>query len=124
MADAIRKYSNLHLINAPAGSGKTTRIRKQISEHLKDKPKEHILCITYTNRAANELKSELNYDNVYIGTIHSYLNDLMSGFYDHKKIIELFFEMFHDEIVQKINDKADKNESNKRYIEPELFIKH
>lgn len=117
MADAIRKYSNLHLINAPAGSGKTTRIRKQISEHLKDKPKEHILCITYTNRAANELKSELNYDNVYIGTIHSYLNDLMSGFYDHKKIIELFFEMFHDEIVQKINDKADKNESNKRYIE-------
>ena len=46
MADAIRKYSNLHLINAPAGSGKTTCIRKQISEHLKDKPKDHILCIT------------------------------------------------------------------------------
>lgn len=53
MVDEISK--NIYLVNAPAGSGKTTRIRKMVERHLREQPDDNILCITYTNRAADEL---------------------------------------------------------------------
>ena len=48
--------NNKHLINAPAGSGKTTNIRTRLKSICLKEPKSKILCITYTNRAADELK--------------------------------------------------------------------
>lgn len=53
MVDGIN--NNIFLVNAPAGSGKTTTIRKMVEKHLRDYPDDNILCITYTNRAAEEL---------------------------------------------------------------------
>ena len=54
MADAI--VENLFLVNAPAGSGKTTWIRKNVRKYLLQNPTDNVLCITYTNRAAEELR--------------------------------------------------------------------
>lgn len=54
MANEIEK--NIYLVNAPAGSGKTTKIKKMIVEHTISSPRDNILCITYTNRAVDELK--------------------------------------------------------------------
>lgn len=34
MVDEISK--NIYLVNAPAGSGKTTRIRKMVERHLRE----------------------------------------------------------------------------------------
>ena len=47
MVDGIKE--NIFLVNAPAGSGKTTKIRKMIEIHLRENPEDNILCITYTN---------------------------------------------------------------------------
>lgn len=44
MADEIKK-NNKHLINAPAGSGKTTYIRNQLKSICINKPESRILCI-------------------------------------------------------------------------------
>ena len=43
MADEIKK-NNKHLINAPAGSGKTTYIRNQLKSICINKPESRILC--------------------------------------------------------------------------------
>ena len=48
----VNEIENIYLVNAPAGSGKTTWIRKQVEKHLLENDSDNILCITYTNRAA------------------------------------------------------------------------
>ena len=75
------------LIVAGAGSGKTRvlveKIRKTIS-YLK--PGEKILAITFSNKAADELKQRLekNIDSeilekqIYVGTIHNFCSDIVS----------------------------------------------
>ena len=87
MAGKIK--NNKHLINAPAGSGKTTYIRNELKSICLNNPESRILCITYTNRAADELKKNLEGANITVSTIHSYINDLISPFYSHKEVLEL-----------------------------------
>ena len=57
MADGIE--NNLFLINAPAGSGKTTTIFKRIETLVRDENCTSVLCITYTRRAVEELQRKL-----------------------------------------------------------------
>lgn len=79
MADAI--VENLFLVNAPAGSGKTTWIRKNVRKYLLQNPNDNVLCITYTNRAAEELGKNVDSNRVYFGTIHSFINDFIGSFF-------------------------------------------
>lgn len=112
--------NNKFLINAPAGSGKTTSIRKQLKAILLEDPTARILCITYTNRATEELGKDLDKTNVTICTIHSYINELISPFYKAKAIVELYWSIFNSRIVERIENKnADPNvtDSNNHYIE-------
>ena len=69
MANEIKE--NIFLVNAPAGSGKTTEIRRRVEEHLQTYREDNILCITYTNRAAEELGKDIDSERVFFGTIHS-----------------------------------------------------
>ena len=92
MAGKIK--NNKHLINAPAGSGKTTYIRNELKSICLNNPESRILCITYTNRAANELKKNLEGANITVSTIHSYINDLISPFYSHKEALDLYWEIY------------------------------
>lgn len=111
---------NCYLINAPAGSGKTTRIEKMILNILGDSKELNILCITYTNRAAEELINRIDSDNVYISTIHSFINQFINSYFTHKDIINLYFEVFGEEIKFRIENKDEKDsivKANNRYIE-------
>lgn len=118
MANAVIK--NIYLVNAPAGSGKTTRIKSMIVDHLIEKPNDNILCITYTNRAADELKKGLTTDKVFFGTIHSFLHSFIGIYFFHKQIIELYFDTYRktiqDRIENAVND-ANIKRSNDKYIE-------
>lgn len=67
MVDEV--VDNIFLVNAPAGSGKTTWIRQQVEQYLLQNPYDNVLCITYTNRAAEELGRDLDRKRVYFGTI-------------------------------------------------------
>lgn len=49
---------NVILVNTPAGSGKTYKIKSEIRKYIIKNHQDKILCITYTNRAADELLKE------------------------------------------------------------------
>ena len=118
MAGKIK--NNKHLINAPAGSGKTTYIRNELKSICLNNPGSRILCITYTNRAADELKKNLESANITVSTIHSYINDLISPFYSHKEVLDLYWEIYTEKIKDRIkNVTNDENiqKSNQYYIE-------
>ena len=118
MAGKIK--NNKHLINAPAGSGKTTYIRNELKSICLNNPESRILCITYTNRAADELKKNLEGANITVSTIHSYINDLISPFYSHKEVLDLYWEIYDEKIKNRIkNVTNDENikKSNQYYIE-------
>ena len=66
MVDAgLKRTENIFLVNAPAGSGKTTKIKAMLSEIVTTNPNDHILCITYTNRAAEELSKGMDTGNIF-----------------------------------------------------------
>ena len=118
MADAI--VENLFLVNAPAGSGKTTWIRKNVRKYLLQNPNDNVLCITYTNRAAEELGKDVDSNRVYFGTIHSFINDFIGSFFSHESILELYWEVYKNQIVERIENISQNGnwaESNMRYIE-------
>lgn len=118
MADAIA--GNLFLVNAPAGSGKTTWIRKSVRKYLLQNPNDNVLCITYTNRAAEELGKDIDSNRVYFGTIHSFINDFIRSFFSHESILELYWEVYKNQIAERIENVSQNGnwaESNTRYIE-------
>lgn len=86
--------NNYNLINAPAGSGKTTYITKEIYMLINKNSKRKILCITFTNRAVDELKSRINSEQVDISTIHSFINKFLSPFKRNKKVIGYYKELY------------------------------
>lgn len=111
---------NIYLVNAPAGSGKTTEIRRRVEEHLRTYKDDNILCITYTNRAAEELGKDIDSDKVFFGTIHSFINYFVSSFFSHKAVIDLYWEIYKEQIqerIENINNQENVRESNQRYIE-------
>ena len=117
MADGVNR--NLFLVNAPAGSGKTTWIKSQVEKHLLNNPADKVLCITYTNRAAEELSRGLDTKRVYTGTIHSFINSFIGPFFSHADIVNLYFDIYEEEIRKRI-DNAENNErwksTNDKYV--------
>ena len=91
MVDGID--NNIFLVNAPAGSGKTTWIRKEVEKHLLENDGDNILCITYTNRAAEELGRDIDSKRVFFGTIHSFISSYIGSFFEHKAIIDLYWNI-------------------------------
>jgi DNA helicase II len=114
------KLKNCFLVNAPAGSGKTTQIKAMVQNCLADNPQDNILCITYTNRAAEELSKNFDAKNVFIGTIHSFLHSFMKRYFAHTDILNLYFEVYGERIQQRIaNSEKDGHieTSNNKYKE-------
>ena len=80
--------------------GKTTWVRKKVESYISNNPHDNILCITFTNRAAEELGKDLDSSRVYSGTIHSFINDFISSFFSHDSIIELYFEKYKNAFLR------------------------
>jgi DNA helicase II / ATP-dependent DNA helicase PcrA len=77
-SDAILNENNVFLIACP-GSGKTRTLTYKVAYELSkiDNSKQYIIAITYTNRAADEVKERIELLGVdtkqlWIGTIHSF----------------------------------------------------
>ena len=73
----ISSYKDF-IFNAGAGSGKTYALKESIKytllnyANLLEKRKQQVLCITYTNLAANEVKDRIGNSNlVNVSTIHA-----------------------------------------------------
>lgn len=106
----------MFLVNAPAGSGKTTYIENRIIELISKYPNRKILCITYTNRAKEELQHRINSKNVTINTIHAFILEFISIYFYKAEVIDLYFDLFEDKILDGIN-KGETDAKNQRYIE-------
>lgn len=118
MANEVEE--NIYLVNAPAGSGKTTKIKAMLIEHTLSYPEDNILCITYTNRAVDELKRDINNNHIFISTIHSFINTLVAPLFALTPIKDLYWEFFGERIQHRINNVTNDEkiqESNKNYIE-------
>lgn len=118
MANEIEK--NIYLVNAPAGSGKTTKIKEMLIDHTIRYPEDNILCITYTNRAVDELKIGINNKHIFISTIHSFINALVAPLLVLTPIKDLYWEFFGERIQERINNVNNDEkieESNKSYTE-------
>lgn len=115
MANAVK---NCFLINAPAGSGKTTQIKSIVHKFMLDNPQDNILCITYTNRATEELAKYLKSEHIFVGTIHSFLHSFMQRYFAHSDILRLYFEQYGESIKQRIENAAGDvhiAEGNEKY---------
>lgn len=120
MAD-IKIESNMYFINAPAGSGKTHFIKDRVNIIVDKDPSARILCITYTDRAAKELKARILSDGVYISTIHSFINFFVSPYFAHSEAIEMYFELYKNDIENRIMennsvDVLDLQNKNSKYL--------
>jgi DNA helicase-2/ATP-dependent DNA helicase PcrA len=113
------EVENVFLVNAPAGSGKTTKIKEMIIDHTIHHPDDNILCITYTNRAADELKKGLDTNKIHISTIHSFLNGFISIYFSLKQILDLYFVLYGEKICQRITNESGDSKiaaSNEKYL--------
>ena len=110
------KLNNCYLINAPAGSGKTTEIKSIVQRCIIDNPKDNILCITYTNRAADELSKGILSKNVFIGTIHSFLHFFLKPYFAHQDILELYFEIYGAQISETSLDKGTQRKTTENEL--------
>lgn len=105
----VESVDNYMYVIAGAGSGKTRTLTERIIRLLsKSKRGERVLAITFSNKAANELKErlldfytqdELN-DLVYVGTVHNFCMEIVSqrgssiGLPDDLHIFESFEDRF------------------------------
>lgn len=108
MASEISFEHPFTLVNAPAGSGKTTAISKSIIKLLETTEKR-ILCITFTNRATEQLVLKIEDDRVDISTIHSFVSDIMVPFFKKKEILNLYCDLFKEKINQILNSTDAKD---------------
>lgn len=101
------------IMNSGAGSGKTYALI-QCLKHVVSKygnslknNNQHVICITYTNVAANEIKERLgNTDIIYVSTIHERLWDIVRPY--KRELVKIHIENLNKKISE-IDTDLDTN---------------
>jgi DNA helicase II / ATP-dependent DNA helicase PcrA len=125
------------VVEASAGSGKT-RILTECVRSILSNPKEKfkVLCLTFTNRAAEEMKERLSNvsgikDRAFIGTMHGFALEIIKSFRheigyenmpniierdsDKKEILKDFF-LQNSVIASHFNSFSEKDEVEKQKL--------
>lgn len=110
-----KEFENVRIIDAPAGSGKTFGIRNQVLNYITEFPGKKVLTITFTNRAADELQRNISSEQVYINTIHSFINDLIKPFFKDRDVINYYITTKRSQIIEKIEDDEKNFKSNQSF---------
>lgn len=110
-----KEFENVRIIDAPAGSGKTFGIRNQVLNYITEFPGKKVLTITFTNRAADELQRNISSEQVYISTIHSFINDLIKPFFKDRDVINYYITTKRSQIIAKIEDDEKNFKSNQNF---------
>lgn len=112
--------NKLTVVNAPAGSGKSTEIKNRVRGWASDHPLDKLLCVTYTNRAADELKGDISSANIEVSTIHSFFSAISKALFSAPEVVKVYAEVYGDAIqsrIANVDDKVEITESNERYAE-------
>lgn len=116
----VELMTDLKIVNAPAGSGKSTEIKKRVNAWAIEHPLDRLLCVTFTNRAADELTAGISSPNVEISTIHSFMHDFSKSLFSAPEIIALYIEIYGERIkarIENTENRKDVEESNARFRE-------
>ena len=79
------------LLSGGAGSGKTYTLIQTLHNVYESNANSRVACITYTNVAANEIKTRSPYSKLWVSTIHDFLWDIIKGY--QKNLIEAVIEL-------------------------------
>lgn len=118
------------LVTAGAGSGKTRLLTHRIAHLIKDlgvKP-YNILAITFTNKAANEMKSRLEYmiddvDGLWVSTFHSACVKILRRFIDkigYGKNFSIYGDTETKSVVKRICKEQELNEDLQKLVLSEI----
>lgn len=77
---------NNFLLSGGAGSGKTFSLIQTLTKIFEDTPQSNVVCITYTNVAANEIKSRTPYTRLKVSTIHDFLWEEIKDYQKNLKL--------------------------------------
>jgi DNA helicase II / ATP-dependent DNA helicase PcrA len=59
--EIISLQTGTHIVQAPAGCGKTAVLTERVKQTLESgKNPNEMICLTFTNRAANEMKERID----------------------------------------------------------------
>ncbi len=111
---AIKDDSNVLIIVAGPGTGKTRVLSEKINYLIKDKSikPSKILALTFTKRAANELKERIKNKSVITETFHSLAFDYLQSINKNLTIITNFERNETLSILSKEFKKSKRNISN------------
>ena len=127
----INSIEGKYLVLAGPGTGKTFTIINRIKNMIKNKNvnAEEILCLTFTDAAANEMRSRLNAEleevsaGVNIYTYHGFCCEVIEEFRDEfelpsnfRIVTDSISRTFIKECIDEINPKAFRTEKNDPYF--------
>lgn len=113
----VTSQSKNIIVSAGAGSGKTRVLTERVKYLIENGVDPvNIVCITFTNRAANEMKERLasveGAETAFIGTIHSFANHILK---DSGKRYGLLTADKETEIIRNLISKYGKHTSIEDY---------
>ena len=79
------------LLSGGAGSGKTHTLVETLKSVFAKNQNAKVACITYTNVAADEIKSRAPFDNLRVSTIHDFLWSEIKNY--QKNLCDAFREL-------------------------------
>ena len=102
---AVNHAGSHLLISAGPGTGKTHTLTRRIAQLIPSlKPNEKVLAITFTNKAAQQMKDRLTVlgvdsSHLFVGTFHGFCLKLLRDYFEHTALPKDFKIMMPDEIV-------------------------
>lgn len=105
------------LVTATAGSGKTRVLTERIRFLLQQHPKDGVLALTFTNKAAEEMQTRLKGINqlehrTFIGTLHSFAQDLLQQHGHHIGVAQKLHIFERDEDKLRLLDEIIERPSS------------
>lgn len=106
------------IVEAGGGSGKTRTLIERVKKLLKDGVEpSNIVCITFTNMAAEEMKERLTdvpgIGDCFIGTIHSFANRI---FKNSNEIYKLYTDEIQDQFMTVLTNLHAKHLTMDKYF--------
>jgi DNA helicase-2/ATP-dependent DNA helicase PcrA len=126
--EAVLSPAKITLVNAGPGTGKTYLVVGRVLHELSQNPNKKIFCLSFTNKAAEELQERIENkiystdlvtykNNISTGTIHSFALQMIQKYYEFND--KLFDFIVIDE--QEYNEIKDDFEHNTEKIEAYLI---
>ena len=92
-----------HLVIAPPGTGKTEILTQRVFYHLNNFLPNEMICLTFTNRAALNMKKRIQNSDIFIGNIHSFCEMFLKKEKLVSNNVSIIDEVEVEHIIKEIN---------------------